>query len=168
MTELSQSAPSPQWVFVPATPHFPAYICTDPDRMHDTEIAVLYGRNADEHAKRIVDAVNASRSETAPIKHDGECRGVWRDHDTFHCDCGSGRMAHCMMYGEERPIDSAPVCVVVPTRDEATTVLDSIQSIAATALATGSRDISDWKDDMARIKREALAEMKRDDERHGE
>lgn len=68
MTEKSSppSATLGEWYVVPGTDRMPAYICTDPAKHLETEIAVLYGKGGTEKAQRIVAAVNASmRSETA-------------------------------------------------------------------------------------------------------
>lgn len=46
----------------------PAYICTDPERHLETEIAVLYGNHGTEEAHRIADAVNALASNRSAIR----------------------------------------------------------------------------------------------------
>ena len=70
MAEQLPDAPSVRWHVVPSTPHLPAYICTDPSNRMHTEIAVVYGEDADQKAQRIVDAVNNSSapSEIAPTR----------------------------------------------------------------------------------------------------
>ncbi len=64
MSEKLPAATDESWYVIPATPKMPAYICTDPANHLETEVAVLYGKRADEYAWRIVNAVNASVSES--------------------------------------------------------------------------------------------------------
>lgn len=55
-TEGKESFTPGPWQIVPATDHMPAYICTDPNKHMETEIAVIYGRKDEKANARLIAA----------------------------------------------------------------------------------------------------------------